>query len=508
MKSVAFVLGTVLALATTTTPAAEPAVTRSLSLDECIQIALEHNLTLQIARLNPDKARFTLAGSYGSYDPTFSLSGSHRYELSPGGLNADGLAYVGRESEMDTFGSSIGGLLPWGLTYNLGGSTSDQYGDAFNPTNNAIRYPFENSSADVGFMTMRQPLLKDFWTDSPRLTIYVAKKEVQKSDLNFQDTVIRLVTTVESVYCGLISADEKVRVEETGLELAERLVAENRRRVEVGALAPLDEKQAESQAALSRSALLAARAARDTAERLLKDTLSDDYAQWKDVRIRALDPLVAIPQEFNLQESWRRGMMSPGLQIARLTIEQQAARVKLSKNQLFPRLDLVGTYGYGASAREFSGALGQIADRDYPFHSYGAQLTLPLSRTAERNAHKLEKATKEQLDLGLKQTEQTMLISVEDAIGKARSALEQVEASKQARSFAEDALKAEQTKLEKGKSTSFVVLRLQRDLTTARSSEIDALRDYNIALANLASIEGSTLERRKIDIKVVKELSH
>jgi outer membrane protein TolC len=503
MKSVAFVLGTVLALATTT-QAAEPPVTRSLSLEECIQIALEHNLGLQSARLGPQIARFHLAGSYGSYDPTFSLSGSHNYRLSPGGLNDEGLAYVGRESETDTFGSSLGGLLPWGLTYNLGGSTSDQHGDAFNPTNSAIKYPFENSSANVGFMTMRQPLLKDFWTDQSRLQIFVAKKDVQVADWSFSDRVMSTVTRVEEVYYGLIAADEFVRVQEMGLELAERLVAENRRRVEVGALAPLDEKQAESQAAASRAALLEARAARDTAERGLKSTLSDDYGEWKDVRIQPADVLVANPQAFNLQESWRRGMMKPSLQIARLTVEKQTGRVKLSKNQLFPRLDLVGTFGYDASDREFSGALGQVADRDYPYHSYGAQLSIPLSRTAERNAHKIEKSYKEQYELDLKSAEQGMLILIEDSIGNARSALERVEATKQARVYAEDALKAEQTKLEKGKSTSFVVLDLQSKLTRARSDEIAALRDYNMALANLALNEGSTLERRNIDIKVIK----
>lgn len=503
MKSVAFVLGTVLATLTTPTHA-ESVTTRPLALQDCIQIALEHNLGLQSARLGPQVARFNLAGSYGSYDPTFTLSASHNYRLSPGGLNDEGLAYVGRESETDSFGSSIGGLLPWGLTYNLGGSTSDQYGDAFNPTNSSITYPFENSSADVGFMTLRQPLLKDFWTDQPRLQIFIAKKDVQKSDLSFSATVMDMVTRVEEYYCGLISADESVRVQEMAVELAERLVAENRRRVEVGALAPLDEKQAEAQAAASRAALLQQRAARDTAERLLKNELSDDYAQWKDVRIQAIDPLVATPQEFNLQESWRRGLMSPGLQVTRLEVEQQAARVKLTKNQLFPRLDLTGTYGYTASDREFSGALGQIADRDFPSYSYGAQLSVPLSRATERNAHKVAKAQKEQFDIALKQAEQNMLILIENSIGNARSALERFEATKQARIFAEDALKAEQTKLEKGKSTSFVVLDLQSKLTQARSDEIGALRDYNIALARLASNEGSTLERRNIDIKMIK----
>ncbi len=49
-----------------------------------------------------------------------------------------------------------------------------------------------------------------------------------------------------------------------------------------------------------------------------------------------------------------------------------------------------------------------------------------------------------------------------------------------------------------------MVLQLQRDLTAARSAEIGALADYNKSLAALAHSEGSTLERRNIDVNVVK----
>jgi HAE1 family hydrophobic/amphiphilic exporter-1 len=77
-----------------------------------------------------------------------------------------------------------------------------------------------------------------------------------------------------------------------------------------------------------------------------------------------------------------------------------------------------------------------------------------------------------------------------------------VESTRKARIYADEALSAEQKKLESGKSTSFVVLQLQRDLTSARSEEIRALADYNRALAELFRAEGTTLERRKISVEV------
>ena len=65
---------------------------------------------------------------------------------------------------------------------------------------------------------------------------------------------------------------------------------------------------------------------------------------------------------------------------------------------------------------------------------------------------------------------------------------------------AEAALEAEQKKLENGKSTSFFVLQLQRDLTARRSDEIRSLADYNNALAQLALVEGSVLERNRLSL--------
>jgi len=87
-------------------------------------------------------------------------------------------------------------------------------------------------------------------------------------------------------------------------------------------------------------------------------------------------------------------------------------------------------------------------------------------------------------------------------VKRAQSDLERVEATRQATIFAEAALDAEQKKLENGKSTSFEVLRLQRDLTAARSQEIRAVADYNIDLSDLAFAEGTTLDRRRMSLEV------
>ena len=485
---------------------AESPQTRALSLEDCIQIAIQHNLDVQIVRTGPQIAQFTLSGTYGDYDPLFRLSGRHDYNLEPGGFDTQGRLYVGQESETDTFGSGISGLLPWGLNYDLGARMADRYG-TFPQGTNSIRNPFEATSGQVGLLELRQPLLKNFWIDSTRLQIFLNKQNVKISELDVRLQIINTVSEVEAAYFDLIHAQESVKVQQQAMELAERLVAENRRRVEVGALAPLDSRQAESQAASSRADLLQAQSTRGTLERVLKNLLSDNYNDWANVIVQPTDALLAIPQQFNLQDSWRVGLaMRPDLLQAKLNLEKQGYVVRYQKNQLYPQLDLVGGWGYNAGgvSKEFSDAFGQISSADNPFYGVGATLTFPLGNTGARNSYKSAKVSKEQIELQLKQLQQSTLIKIENAMAVAETSFQRVTATREARLYAEAALEAEQTKLEKGKSTTFVVLQLQKDLTAARSSEIRALADYNIALARLAQNEGSTLDRRQISMQVSK----
>ncbi len=126
---------------------------------------------------------------------------------------------------------------------------------------------------------------------------------------------------------------------------------------------------------------------------------------------------------------------------------------------------------------------------------------MPIFNRAAVNSYRAAKATKAQMALQFKQAQQGVLIQIENDIATARTDFQRVQATREARIYAEEALQAEEKKLASGKSTSFEVLRLQRDLTTASSAEIRALADYNIDLATLALHEGNTLERRKVSIE-------
>lgn len=474
---------------------------RAMSLQDCIQQALAHNLGLQIQRYNPVKALYTLRSDYGGFDPAFSFSAQHGYSQSAGsGFDSNtGLPRAGSITKSDTLDSSLGGLLPWGMTYSLFGNIGESHGTSL------VTNSFNNTRGQIG-AALNQPLLKGLWIDGTRLTIRLDKLNLKQSDLGLRRYVMDLVTRVETEYYQVIAARENVKVRQKALELAERLLAENKKRVEVGALAPLDEKQAASQVATARADLVSARQALALAQNALKSDLTDNYRDLHDSELEPTETLAAPVQIFNLQESWTQGMTQrPDLLQIRLDLEKAGIQLKYDRNQLFPQLDVFGSYGYnagGAATVELSDGFRDFRNRDVPFYTYGAKISIPLSLQSERNRFKFTKLTVKQALLTVKGYEQGILTEIDNDIITAKASYERVDATRAAREYAGAALEAEQKKLESGKSTSFFVLQLQRDLTAALSAEISALADYNISLAALALAEGSTLDRRSINVEV------
>ncbi len=476
------------------------AATQSVTLDDCIQMALQKNLDIRIQRLAPEIARATLSGAYWAYEPTFSAGASHRSVSQPGGVDAQNRPFGQALSKTEALNAGIGGILPLGTRYDLTMGFNNVFGSR---DLGGLPLDFENTAG--GFrLSFTQPLLRNFWIDGPRFNIQISRKNLQLSELTLRQQIIATVTAVELAYLEVIAARETIAVSEVALQLAEQLLRENQKRVEVGVLAPLDEKEAQSQVAASRASLLGAQNNLSIQLNRLKSLLGDQFISWHDTELVPAEPLRAEPMTFSLQDSWSKAMtLRPDLQQAKVDLERRQVTLKYQKNQLFPQLDLVGSYGQGGSGREFSDAFTVTRDGTYPEYSFGVVLSVPLG--GNRRARSDLRATQAEIEqalLGLKKLEQDIMVQVSDGVAQARTGYQQVQATAEAADYALEALRAEEKKLENGKSTSFQVLQLQRILTERRFANIRARVDYNAALARLAQSEGSTLERRGINLEV------
>jgi len=465
-----------------------------ITMDEILQMAVTNDLDILIVKQNPIVDKFAIDALYASYDPAFTMNATHSYFANAGGVDQYGRATpVGAVSETTDYQPGLSGQLPFGTQY----SFYTQPGLIEHQTGTFVG-PGQNYDGSVG-LNLKQPLLKNLWIDAPRWNIALARKTLQYDQLALRQQVMTVVNNVKAAYFTLIFDRQSVQVQADAVKLAQATASQQKKRVELGAAAPLDQRLAESQAATSEAALLQARQTVVQQENTLKSLVLQNLSVWNNVTLVPAEQLVAVPENPELAECWRTALaMRPDIQEAKVNLEKQRITVKYNYNQIFPELDLVGTFGRNGVGSSASAEIGMIRHGSAKFYTYGIDLTVPLDNIGARSTYKSAKATLQQVVLQMKKIENQAIIAIHNDVTAVQSDLLQIEATRQARVYAEDALTAEQTKLDHGKSTIVQVLQVQSNLTSARSAEIQALANYNIALEQLAFDEGIILERNRI----------
>lgn len=481
-------------------------VVRPITLEECVRTALLQNRALQIERLTPAITGSLLSGSYGYYDPVFTLGARQEHSTDAGGFDPSDFsrdAIYSADSQVAS--SALTGFLPSGLSYTLGGNYA--YSEGFR---NGLN--FESYSLQTG-VGITQPLLRNFWIDQGRLTIQVNKKNLKISKLGVSFVATDVINRAQQAYYELAFANGELGVRRELLASRQQLLAATRRRIEMGTLTVLDERQAEAEVARVEVTVTAADNAVRLAENQLKFVLGDSWTNSVNERLQPMDALLVLPERFDLQECWQRGLTNRA-DLAQLRQEVEKTRLDLRyrRNQLFPSLDLVaGYWRKGASTDQvlppqpplasLPSAREQIADGTSPSDMLGFVFSVPLTLSQERANYRVSKNLKAQAELRVKQSEEQVMREIADAVYTARSCFERVGSARRARELSELALAAEEEKLAGGKSTLFFVLQLQTDLATSRSAELRARADYNRAVSQLRFAEATLLEHEQVVIE-------
>ena len=93
-----------------------------------------------------------------------------------------------------------------------------------------------------------------------------------------------------------------------------------------------------------------------------------------------------------------------------------------------------------------------------------------------------------------------MVLEIRTAVRALDTTYRQLQAYRVARELAEQKEQAEEERLRVGLSTNYFVLQYQRDLTTARVNELQAIISYNLAQVGLDRSMGTILEKRNIKV--------
>jgi len=484
-----------------------------LTLEDSIVRALKNNLNVAAEVINPGLASATVSLAKQMYAPTLQvgLTGNRYEQLSTWSLQSAG-TYIDRSTSTTT---SIAQKIPFGGTFEA--ALSYDYSK-----NNQLFQSYNPSYTSRLNFVLTQPLLKNFgWTVSRR-EIIVAQNNFEISRSQFKNVLIETVYNVEAAYWNLVYSIENLGTLRQALESGRDLLAKTKREVQVGTKAPIEVLNAEATVARREADILQAESlvkrSQDQLRMLIN--LEVDPSALRQSIVPADTPDFQ-PFTITLEEAHAMAMAHrPDLEAAKSTIETKTINFRVAKNQRLPQLDLrLIKASPGISGQQF------IYDPDNPFGvpipgpsgsaseafrdtfkflynnwTAGVTLTIPFGDVLGKADYAYAKLDLEQSQARLKTQEQQIYLEVSDAVRTLETAAKSVDAYRIARELAEKQLEAEMKKLNVGMSTNYFVLTYQDALASARSLEMRALVDYNVAVANIAKVTGSTLEKRNITL--------
>jgi HAE1 family hydrophobic/amphiphilic exporter-1 len=519
--------------------------TESIELRRAVEMALENNADIVVARLGIGAAGFQSAAARGVYDVNFLANGFAEHLVSPvasiigGGANG--------QLTQDTLSASVGaaGRTPWG-----GGSYQVDFSSTRFESDN--QFTTLNPQFPTSFrMSYTQPLGRGLMLDAPRRQVEIARRNESLSVTEFRQRALDVVTRVEQAYWSLVAAVRRFDTQRQALDQARAQLDSNQRMVEAGVLAPVAVVEAATQVAIFEEAVHAAQEGVTRTENVLKQLILPDRSSplWS----RALQPTTPADTtavEPSVEAAVDRALMNrPEIAQQEASAEIADVDIRYFKDQTRPQIDLSGTFGLsglagtvisqgpnpitastlvlqnrinelsrlsglpelsppssGGSLKEsLIGGYGQslraLADGSYPTARVDLRVQLPLrNRTAEANLA-LARLQRDRLRAQRIQVEQAVEAQVRDAVQAVRSARGRLGAATAGRASAQEQYESEQRQFEAGTSTVFLVLQRLTALVTAQAREIQAETDLQHAFTMLRGTTGEAFDRWNIQVQ-------
>jgi outer membrane protein len=518
---------------------------RPLTLREALELALNNNKDIEVARKNTQISEFDLRAAQGVYEPRFSLQSFYERSETPSASTIiggpDGVLTQSNLSSNATFSvpePKFGGVFS--AQFDNSRQTSTSPVNTLNP-----QFP------TTFRLQYSQPLFRGRSFDQNRRQIEIAKKNLSLNDAQFRQRTIEVITNVQRAYWDLTFALKNLQVQRDAVRDAKQQLEHNQRLVNEGLLAPIDVVASETQVANFEQAVYDALNGVTQAENNLKNLIAQNRNDnlWT-VSVIPTDTVEIEAPTVELSGAITEALANrPELEQNTVAQEINAIDQRFFREQTKPRIDLVANYTLSGLAgteviQEDGGIFGSnralierinllsatqnlppipmqeqiplpdnlrggyfnsltnlFANR-YPTYRVGVTIDLPFaSRTAKAQLGR-SLVEGQRVQTQREQLEQAIQVDVRNALQLLRTAQARLRAAAIARENGERQYESEQRKLDAGQSTVFLVLERQTALTNARGAELRAQTELNKAIADLQRATGNSLRANNIVARV------
>lgn len=375
-----------------------------LSLKDAIDLALEDNLDLAIARYNLPIANTdilrTKAGGFFRGVNTGVVQGTPGGGVGGFGTGAPGAGAGGTTGGAGGAGAGASGLVQstlgagtavssydpailtsigaehqttplanlqiYGvpsLQLNTGSSTIE-FQQAF-PTGTSVSFQFNNnrqtnnspffflspSNNSMFRFSFQQQLLAGFGFGPNLRYLRIARNNKRISDIAFKDQVIATVTQIENIYWDLVSAYEQTRVNEQSFAFAQQTLENTKKQLQLESVPTMEVMRAEAEVSKRAQELTVARTNLQLQETLMKNAVT------KSLDDPVLESMPVVPTDEQTQPAPIEAMKPiagliadaqhnrPELAESDIDLVNRQISRRAARNALLPSLSLVGFYG-------------------------------------------------------------------------------------------------------------------------------------------------------------------
>lgn len=460
-----------------------------VSMSEAVLMALEHNPSLRVQRLQTQIVRTHEDAARGAFDPVLFGGISRNRQNGPQYAFQSG-SDSNSETTLDhtTLQAGLSKTLPAGTRVELSGQT-------------AIDHPVNNHTASRVGVSVNQPLLQGAGMDATLALLRQARLDTRISVFELRGYTLALVAEVERAYWVYVQNRDQLDVYRDSLRVAERQLEETRERIRVGKLAELEAVAAEAELASRREGLIAAETLFATARlKLLRLLNLPPPAQWTLTPEASDEPVPPGARLEDLETHVKAALTGRAdLNQARLALERGDLEVVRTRNGLLPKMDLFVTLGHSGYASSFDDALEGQEARGYDV-GVGLQVGYPMKNRVAGANYRRAVVSRQQAEEALTNLCNLSQEDVRVSWVMAEGARALESAARVTQKMQERKLDAEWSKFNEGKSTSLLVAQAERDLLVSRLFTIRAVISTLTTRIDLYQKDGSLLARRGLAV--------
>jgi outer membrane protein len=429
-----------------------------LNLEQAILYGLEHNRSLQSARLGVSSSKMSVQTAESEFDLKVIPLGN--------------IGYNSADENSWQAGATLSKSFTSGVDVSVAPRVSE-YGD--------------EKTTNVGF-SMNLPLLRGAGSEFALSGVYSSRYAYENARLSYYTQQVNTVLqTVSSIYISIRSSLQTELLEKQ-LEMLSSHLALAKIKERSGIISALDLYRAEIRLNDVQNEITSARELHADNLDSVKDVLG--IPQRGEVVLTA--PLEFTPLRIDQQEALAIAEENRiEIERARRAVDENRRLLAIARNNLLPRLDM--QLGYNLSG---DGVFEDISEENW---TVSLQSNTDLFRAGEQNAFAQQQIQLKQSQLDLESSKQQVYQQVRKELNSLEKQERRIELRKDQVRQTVGKLRLAQSKFENGMTDNFVLIEAQTELQEAESNLLFERINYINGMYRLRSALGTLLARSAED---------